>query len=433
VTAGWPTSVEGFRRVARRKLPKPVFDFVEGGAEDEQTVRANREQFEQVRFVPRVLVDVSKRDMSTSVAGVPMRLPIILAPTGLVGLIHPDGETAAVVVAARQQLLAVVSGHGTYTLEEVAASAPNTSPWFDIFPWRNRDFLDSMIDRAAAAGFTGLCLTLDSAIPGNRERDLANGWAAPPRLTRNFFEYARHPLWVSQVLRHRRGTMRNFDAGRPPLRSFIRDAARSAGATVGLISQRMSWDDLSWIRDRWPGPLAVKGAFGLEDARRLTALGVNVIFVGNHGGRQLDGLQTGLEQLNSLGPAIGDRVDIVVDGGIRRGSDIVKAICLGAKACMIGRAWVYGLAVGGTSGAEAVIKVLEREIDMALTLLGASAISDLDPSFIARAKLSQTMLQADAHWLDPSTERQLMPADQPTQRREALGEPLGTRSAVPRR
>ena len=400
-----PVNVEGFRRAARRRLPKPLFDFVDGGAEDEVTERANRRQFELLRFAPRILTDVSDRSLSCEVAGVRLRLPIIFAPTGLVGLVHPDGERAAATVAARQSLLAVVSGHATYALEEVADAAPGSRRWFDMFPWGERALYGQLIDRAAAAGYGGLCVTIDTTVPSNRERDWVNGWTAPPRLTANFFDYATRPAWVLQALQHRRGTLKNFQPEAPSLRTFISQSAGSARGVINRINPKFSWDDLDWIRSKWEGQLALKGAFVPEDARRLADAGVNVLFVGNHGGRQLDGLQTGLEQLPALVSAVGDRVDLVLDGGVRRGSDIIKAICLGAKACMIGRAWVFGLSYGGTPGVEAVIQVLEREMDMVLGLLGVSSIRELDASYVTRAQYVEDVLQAVAPDLAEETNR----------------------------
>ena len=263
-----------------------------------------------------------------------------------------------------------------------------------MFPWGERALYGQLIDRAAAAGYGGLCVTIGTTVPSNRERDWVNGWTAPPRLTANFFNYATRPAWVLQALQHRRGTLRNFHPEPPSLRTFISQSAGSARGVINRIKPKLSWDDLDWIRRKWEGPLALKGAFGPEDALRLADAGVNVLFVGNHGGRQLDGLQTGLEQLPALVSAVGDRVDLVLDGGVRRGSDIIKSICLGAKACMIGRAWVFGLAYGGTPGVEAVIQVLEREMDMVLGLLGVSSIGELDASYVTRARYVDEVLRS---------------------------------------
>ena len=380
-----PRNVEEFRLRARRHLPRAVFDFVDGGADDEVTLRANRAQFERLRLVPRVLVDVSDRDLSTTVAGVPLRLPIIFAPAGLVGLVHPDGETAAARVAVGRGIIAVISGHATYSLEEVAQVAPGQ--WFDLFPWRSRSFYGEVMQRALQAGYSGLCITIDTPVVGNRERDRMNGFTIPPALLSHSLDYARHPAWIASTLIHRRGTMRNFEPGRPSITSFIRKAAASA-STVGFIDQTMTWGDIEWIRENWPGPLGIKGAFGVSDAKRFADVGVDALFVGNHGGRQLDGLQPGLEQLQRLSRGVGDRIDLVLDGGVRRGTDIIKALALGARACMVGRAWVYGLAVGGLRGVESILDILESEVDTGMALLGVRSVSELDAAFVAPAAAS---------------------------------------------
>jgi isopentenyl diphosphate isomerase/L-lactate dehydrogenase-like FMN-dependent dehydrogenase len=396
MTRTWPYNVEGFRQAAQRRLPKPVFDFVDGGAEDEETLRENHQQFHQLRFAPRLFVDVSEKDLSVTVAGRRLRLPIIFAPTGLIGMVHPGGETVSPIVASQQDILAVVSGHGTYSLEEVAERVPGSSQWFDMFPWKDRGFFKEMIDRTRAAGYTGLAITVDTTVGSNRERDWANGWTAPPRLLGNVIEYGRHPVWVSNAFRYRRGTLRNFNPQPPSPWTFIRRASTSAARSMSFISPKMSWDDMEWIRSYWNGPLAIKGAFNTEDAVRLADLGVEVLLVGNHGGRQLDGLQTGLEQLVTLRDIVGDRMDLVLDGGIRRGSDIIKALCLGARACMIGRAWVYALGAGGQPAVEAMLGVLEREMNMTMALLGVASVSDLDGSYLRLAGLREADLHAKA-------------------------------------
>jgi isopentenyl diphosphate isomerase/L-lactate dehydrogenase-like FMN-dependent dehydrogenase len=223
-------------------------------------------------------------------------------------------------------------------------------------------------------------------VAGNRERDWRNGFTAPPRFTAsNLVDYARHPRWVANVLRHRRVTLKTFFPETPSVLSMIGRASETALGTISLLNQRFDWADLEWLRETWSGTLAVKGAFRVEDASRLAGLGVDVLFVGNHGGRQLDGMQAGLEQLPGIAAAVGDRVDLVLDGGVRRGSDIVKAICLGARACSIGRPWVYGLAAGGTSGVEQVLLKLRRELDTTMALLGASSLGELDPTWVTPA------------------------------------------------
>ncbi len=381
-----PINIAALRERARARLPRPLFEFVDGGAEDEVTLNANRESFRELRVLPRLFTDVSEIDLSATIAGRQLTVPILFSPAGLVGVVHPAGETAPAIVARRHGTLAIVSGHGTYSLEEVAQIQPSPG-WFNIFPWGERDRYGAMIDRARSAGFTGLCLTVDTTVAGNRERDIRNGWTAPPRLGSHLHEYAIHPRWVVNLMRHRRCTLRNFAPQPPPLRSFARRASHAAASTIDLISRSFSWEDLEWIRAQWEGPLALKGAFSVRDAIRAAECGIDVLLVGNHGGRQLDGLPSGLEQLALLRDALQGRVDLILDGGVRRGLDIVKAICIGASAVSIGRAWVYGLAAGGVSGVEQALTILERELRTVMALLGARSIRELDASFLLGAGL----------------------------------------------
>lgn len=374
-------NIEDLRERARRRLPRPLFDFVAGGAEEERTLRANRESFHELRLLPSLFADVTELDLSTTVAGERLRLPIIFAPTGLVGVVHPAGETAAPIVARRHGTLAVVSGHGSYSLEEIAAAQPSPG-WFNMFPWGERETFGKLMGRAADAGFTGLCITVDTTVAGNRERDISNGWTAPPRLASHAHEYARHPLWLANLIRYRRCTLRNFDPTPPTVRSFVRRASHSAASTIGFISTRFSWQDLEWVRKHWAGPVALKGAFSPETARRAVDCGVNAFLVGNHGGRQLDGLPSGLEQLPDLCGAVGEDASLVLDGGVRRGVDVIKAICMGASAVSVGRPWVYGLAAGGVAGVELALQIFERELRTAMALLGVPSVSELGASHL---------------------------------------------------
>jgi isopentenyl diphosphate isomerase/L-lactate dehydrogenase-like FMN-dependent dehydrogenase len=267
-------------------------------------------------------------------------------------------------------------------------SAVEPKPWLDLFPFGDRGMVREWVDRATDAGCSGLVFTTDIALPGNRERERRAGFVAPPRATpRNVLDALRHPRWTGRLLRHRRVTLRNFDPATPPIWRFRKASAHSTSSAIGSLNASLVWDDLAAIRDRWKGPLAVKGPVQPEDARRMIDCGVDVIVASNHGGRQLDGIQPPLEQLQRIVDAVGSDADIVVDGGIRRGTDIAKALCLGAKACMIGRPWVYGLAAGGTEGVDRVLRILTRELATTIGLLGASTVGELDESFVALAGL----------------------------------------------
>jgi isopentenyl diphosphate isomerase/L-lactate dehydrogenase-like FMN-dependent dehydrogenase len=380
-----PYNIDGFRSEARRRLPRAVFDFVDGAAEDEWTMRQNRMAFAEHGFLPSILRDVREIRTATSVAGQAIATPIMLAPAGLAGMVHPDGELAQVVAAQRHGTIAVTSSASTYSFEELAAGVPAHRPWFQLYPYRDRGFYSDMVDRAASAAFSGLCLTVDCAVPGKRERDLANSLTVRPlRITRdNIAGALAHPRWLYGVMHERRVVakvtteLRGQD--RPPLRSLLGSAGESAANMVELLPRQATWADLEWLRDRWPNALAVKGVLNPEDAKRAADIGVDTLVVSNHGGRQLDGSVATLRALPGIVAAVGDRMDVILDGGIRRGSDVVKALCLGAKACMIARPWVYGLATAGTRGVDEVLNVLEAEIATTLALLGVDDVAALGP------------------------------------------------------
>jgi isopentenyl diphosphate isomerase/L-lactate dehydrogenase-like FMN-dependent dehydrogenase len=310
----------------------------------------------------------------------------MLCPTGLAGIVHPDGELAAALVAGRRGTISMLSSGSTYTIEEIAADAPQP-PWLQLYPLRDRAFYGAIVDRAAAAGFPGLCLTVDVPLGGNRERDVKNGMTLPPTLTlSNMFDTLRRPGWLARTLRYRRivaQALTNDNEGPPGLLFMFQKASYAAGQTLAALNPTVTWDDLAWLRERWKGPLAVKGILRPEDARQAVSLGANAIVVSNHGGRQLDGVQPSIRALPAVVDEVGDRADVVVDGGIRRGSHAVKALCLGAKACMVGRPWLYGLAAGGTAGVNDVMDILDREIAVVLALLGQPRVRDLDRSYLA--------------------------------------------------
>jgi L-lactate dehydrogenase (cytochrome) len=381
-----PSNVRQYRELARRRLPRAIFDYVDGGAEDEITLRSNEQAFEDVALVPRVLVDVSDRDLSTSVCGIPVRSPVLLAPTGLAGMIHPDGELAAATAAARHGTISMLSSGSTYTIEEVAAGSA-APPWLQLYPLRDRAFYGALVERAAAAGFAGLCLTVDVPLGGNRERDLANGMTLPPKLTfSNMVDTLRRPGWVARTVRHRRvvaQALANEDDQPPGLMFLLQKASFAAGQTLAALNPSVTWDDLRWVRERWKGPLAVKGLLRAADALRAVELGADAIVVSNHGGRQLDGAEASFHALPAVVDAVGDKADVILDGGVRRGSQVVKALCVGAKACMIGRPWLYGLGARGVAGVDDVLDIFNREISVVLALLGQPSVRALDRTYLA--------------------------------------------------
>lgn len=369
-------TIDDLRKRARRRLPRAVFDFVDGGAEDEQSLRANREAFSRVTFRPRVLVDVSQRDTRTTVLGQALSAPLILGPTGLAGLLWPRAEIIAAGAAAQKGLGFVLSTHSVWSIEEVAQAVPGPK-WFQLYVVRDREVTRAMIERARAAGYTALCLTVDVPVIGQRERDVRNGFTIPPRVTvQNVLDTLQKVGWILQTLRAPRVTFKNF-IGTPGAPS------KSDAISLGAWAQRLhdpavTWKDLEWFRSLWPGPMVLKGVMSAEDARRAAEAGVEGIVVSNHGGRQLEGLPSTLEVLPEIADAAGDKLEIIFDGGIRRGGDIIKALALGADACLIGRAFLYGLGAGGEAGVNRALDILLAEMDRTLALLGRPTIAELD-------------------------------------------------------
>ena len=377
-----PYNLDGYRTSARRRLPRAVFDFVDGGSEDETTMRDNREAFRAVRLQHRVHETHRPVDTSTSLCGQAMSMPVILAPVGNVGLVHPAGDRGVARVAAAQNLLMLVSANASYTIEEVAEDV-DPKPWYQLYTYGDRRFYGSLIDRAQAAGYRGLAVTVDTPTVSNRERDVANAFTRPPRLTRrNAVQILRHPRWTTNVVRHRRVVVKVFgDAAPPPLFGFVGDAKRS-GDALGRGLEPITWEHVEWVRSRWNGPMGVKGVVHPADARRAVDLGADVIFVSNHGGRQLDGDIAAIDALAAVVEAVAGRAEVVLDGGVRRGTDVIKALCLGARAVSIGRPWAYALAEG-PAGVQTMLSLLRREIEVSMSLLGQADVSRLDASYLA--------------------------------------------------
>jgi isopentenyl diphosphate isomerase/L-lactate dehydrogenase-like FMN-dependent dehydrogenase len=371
-------NIEDLRKRARRRLPRAVFDYIDGAAEDELTARRNREYFQRLLFDARVLVDVSTIDQSVSVFGQKLTTPIILAPTGLCGMATNRGEVLAARAASRTGSVFTLSSMAAVSIEDVAREAPGPH-WFQLYVWRNRDLTRALVERAQAAGYKALMLTVDVPIASQRERDLRNGATIPPRITiRNALDSAMKLGWLLRMARDPWIDFANLKE------SGI--GARAAGGVAlgsyvnAQFDPSLDWDDLAELRKQWTGPLMLKGVMSAEDARRAIDYGVEGIVVSNHGGRQLDSLPASIEVLPEIADAVGDQIEVLFDGGIRRGSDIVKAIALGAKACLIGRPYLYGLGAGGQAGAEKAITILQSEIARALALLGRPSLASLDRS-----------------------------------------------------
>lgn len=373
-------NVEDVRGIAQRRLPRAVLDFVEGGAEDEVTVGRNTARLAALRLVPRVLVDVSRRDQRTMLLGTPVASPVVLAPVGLAALAHPEGERAAARAASALGLVSTLSASSCWSLEEVAASCDGPK-WFQLYILRDRGVTRELVDRAREAGYRALCVTVDVPVAGRRERDLHNGFTIPPRPTvRHAFDVLQHARWFQARARDElRGhglRMGNFDAGGGPGRLVMMDMVNQ------LFDPSVTLAELAWLREKWSGPLVVKGVLSGPDASRCVEVGADAVWVSNHGGRQLDGVAATIDALPGVVAAVAGRAEVYVDGGFRRGSDILKALALGARACMIGRPYVYGLAAGGQAGVETVLRHLMQEIDTALALLGRPSLAHLDATAV---------------------------------------------------
>jgi isopentenyl diphosphate isomerase/L-lactate dehydrogenase-like FMN-dependent dehydrogenase len=371
-------NIADLRGRARLRLPRAIFDYIDGGAEDEVTLRENMRAFERVSFVPRMLVDATTRDMSTTVLGQKIDVPIILAPCGMPGIFWPNGEVLAARAAARFGTIFSLSTLSFASLEDVAA-ATNGPLWFQLYVFRDRELSRSIVERALKAGYQALLLTVDVQVAGARERDVYNGFTIPPRITAsNVLDSIWRVGWIRGVLRGPPLTFRNV----APESSGARDAVPLAGYVNRQFDPGLTWADVDWLRSLWPRHLIIKGIMTAEDARLAAEHGADGIIVSNHGGRQLDSASSSIEVLPEIVRAVGDRLEVLLDSGVRRGSDVAKAIALGARAVLVGRAYLYGLAYAGGPGVETALGILTRELDRTLTLLGRPSIADLEPSAV---------------------------------------------------
>jgi L-lactate dehydrogenase (cytochrome) len=324
-------------------------------------------------------VDVSRRDQSTTVLGIPVQSPLILAPTGFTGMFWPRGEAVAARAAGRKGVIFTASTMSICPMEEIAEAA--TGPiWYQLYVWRDRDIVRMLVERAKAAGYRALVVTIDTPVLGQRERDVRSGLVLPPRITlKNVLDTLRRPGWLRGFLTHPRPTFGNF-VGMPGVEH---DAISLAAFTTKQFSAAIGWDDVDWYRTMWPGPIALKGIMSAEDAKRAADRGIEAVIVSNHGGRQLDHAPSPIEVLPGIVDAVAGRAEVILDGGVRRGSDVVKAIALGARACMIGKAFNYGVAALGERGVELAIEILSREIDRTLALIGRPTLGQLDREAVA--------------------------------------------------
>ena len=372
-------SLEDLRRIARRRLPRGVFDHVDGGAEDERTLAANTTAFARVGFRPRVLRNVSAVDVSSTLLGEPVTYPLVLAPTGFTRIVHPEGELAVARAAALAGLPYTLSTMSTCSIEDVRAVSDGRL-WFQVYAWRDRGLVKEMIDRAADAKYEAVVLTVDTAVLGRRERDIRRGFTMPPAIgARTLLDGALHPAWSwgflrSEPIRFANVAGHGIGDGSSPVR--ISDYISTQ------FDPALAWKDVEWLRERWNGAVVVKGIQTVEDAVLAADLGVTAVALSNHGGRQLDGAPATFPLVAPVSDAIGDRAEVICDGGVRRGSDIVKAVAAGATACMAGRAYLYGLAAGGERGVQRVLDWFRDDMRRTMTLLGVATVADLDRALL---------------------------------------------------
>lgn len=373
------TCIEDLRLLHKRRVPKAFFDYADRGSYTEDTLRANSEDLQQIKFRQRILVDVSKRDLSTTILGEPATMPLILAPVGLLGMQHGDGEIHACRAAQAAGIPFTQSTMSICSIEDIAAAVDKPF-WFQLYVMKDRGFIKALIERAIAAKCSALVLTVDLQVIGQRHQDIKNGMSVPPEWTLSkLFDIATKPAWVAGILRGKRRSFGNI-VGHV---KGTEDLTKLSEWTASQFDTSLNWKDIDWIRSIWPGKLILKGILDVEDAEIAAKTGAQAIVVSNHGGRQLDGAPSSIEVLPEIADAVGSQMEIMFDGGIRTGMDVMRALALGAKSCMIGRAYAYGLGAAGQEGVAKAIDLLAKELTTTMGLCGVNKISEIDDHVIA--------------------------------------------------
>lgn len=372
------TTIEDLRLIAQRRVPRMFYDYADSGAWTESTYRANESDFQKIKFRQRVAVDMDGRSLRTTMIGQDVAMPVALAPTGLTGMQHADGEMLAAQAANRFGVPFTLSTMSICSIEDVAA-ATGKPFWFQLYVMRDRDFVMNLIDRAKAANCSALVLTLDLQILGQRHKDIKNGLSAPPKPTlRNLLNLATKPRWCLGMLGTRRRSFGNI-VGHA---KGVSDLSSLSSWTAEQFDPCLSWDDVAWIKERWGGKLIIKGILDEEDARLAANSGADALIVSNHGGRQLDGARSTIEVLPSIVDAAGSKIEVWLDSGVRSGQDVLKAVALGARGTMIGRAFLYGLGAYGRAGVTRALEILYKEMDVTMALCGRKNIADVDRSIL---------------------------------------------------
>jgi L-lactate dehydrogenase (cytochrome) len=373
------TCIEDLRQLAERRVPRAFFQYVDSGSYAEETFRANRADMERVKLRQRVLVNVDKRDLSTTIVGQKASLPIALAPIGLCGMQHGNGEILAAEAANEAGVPFCLSTMSVCSMEQVA-EATRKPFWFQVYVIRDRGFIADLIARAKAANCSALVLTVDLQVLGQRHRDIKNGLTVPPQLKlANVLDILSKPRWAMSMLNAKSRSFGNL-VGHVKDQEGINSLAKW---TASQFDPTLSWQDVAWIRSLWPGKLIIKGILDVEDAKLAAKSGADAIVVSNHGGRQLDGAPSSISMLPKIADAVGSDIEIMFDGGIRSGQDLFRALALGAKSCLIGRAYIYGLGALGKAGVTAAIETIRKELDITMALTGVTKIADIDRSTLA--------------------------------------------------
>ena len=370
---------EDFRKLAKKKLPAPIFHYIDGGADDETTLKRNTNSFDDCDLIPNILRSVGEPDLSTTVFGRKIDMPIFLSPTAMQSLYHPDGDKASARAAEKFGTMYSMSTMASFSIEEIAniSSGPKL---FQLYIHRDKSFTDDLIDRCKRANFDGLCLTVDTLVAGNRERDHRTGFTTPPKFTlESIMNFAKRPGWLFRYFTNKKFELAN-------IKHKTDKGTSIAKSVIDYVNEQydpnMNWDDAEYCIKKWDGPFALKGVMSVEDAKRAGDIGCTAIIISNHGGRQLDGSRTPFDQLKAISDAVGDKVEIILDGGVRRGTHVLKALAAGATACSFGKAFLFSLGAGGQQGVERLLQNMHDETRRNMILMGCKTVKELDRSKI---------------------------------------------------
>ena len=376
-------SYNDFRKLAKKKLPSPIFHYIDGGSDDEVTLNRNTEAFNDCDLIPNVLADVTNIDLSTTVLGQKIDFPLFPSPTAMHRLYHHEGERASAKAVEKMGTIFGTSTMGTVSIEEIAKV--NKGPkLFQLYIHRDRGLTDNLIERCEKAGFNSMCLTVDTVVAGNRERDRRTGFTTPPKLTLgSLLSFAAHPGWTINNLIHEKFELANIV-------HMTQKGTSIDKSVIDYINEQfdpaMNWKDAEYCVKKWNGPFALKGVMSVEDAKKAIDIGCTAVIISNHGGRQLDGSRAPFDQLAEIVDAVGDKIEVILDGGVRRGTHVIKALSLGAKACSFGKGYLFALAAGGQKGVEVILEKMKEEIYRDMTLMGCKTVSELNRSKVVFRK-----------------------------------------------